>query len=69
MGEVHGDGTFNLYYWDGDIEVNVPLNRIAWLHDCHIRRRHIRPDINEIIRGRLKASLHPADKKTANTLQ
>ena len=55
------DNTYNLYYWDGDVEFNVPKKRIAWLYDCHVRRRNIRQKINSIIKKRLENYLHYDD--------
>ena len=67
VGEVNNDGTFNLYYWDGDTELNVPESpSVAARLPCSPKANG---NINAIIQGRLKASLHPADKKTASALQ
>eukprot|EP00943_MAST-04B_sp_MAST-4B-sp1_P007629 g7629.t1 len=66
VSQVNEDGTYNLYYWDGDVELNVEKKRISWFYDCHIRRRTVRYTINSVIQRRLMNYLYIDDASSAN---
>ncbi len=68
VSQANKDGTYNLYYWDGDVELNVEKKRISWLYDCHIRRRTVRYTINSVIQQRLMKYLHIADASSTNVV-
>ena len=54
---VHDDGTADLCYWDGDKEMGVPLHRLAWFRDFHIRRRYRKAQTDNIVEERVQKLL------------